>query len=37
MVGVHPPLRSFFISDFVFQDRKKVFASIVKIFSGIYG
>ena len=35
MGGLHPPLRTFFICDFVLQDKKKIFASITKIISGI--
>ena len=37
MGGVHPPLRSFLISDFVLQDTKKIFASVITIISGFYG
>ena len=37
MGGVHPPLRTFLISDFVLQDTKKFFASIIKIISGVCG
>ena len=37
MGGVHPPLRFFFISDFVLKDTKTIFASVIKIISGIYG
>ena len=36
-VGYTPPLRTILIFDIVLQNKKKIFASVIKIIPGIYG
>ena len=33
---VYPSLRTFLISDFALQDTKTIFASVIKIISGVF-